>query len=106
MRPFQLSEEEVADRLEQYSSPEITEGLYRFGTMMIQENLDRTKQLEKKTTAVAGFSAAILTFLVSRSYPWLSVPIGWGNIVIICTGLFVSTAIILSLLALWVRRHR
>jgi hypothetical protein len=106
MRPYQLCEDEVANRVEQYSSPEITEGLYRFGTMMIQENLDRTKQLETKTTAVAGFSAAILTFLISRSPTSLTAPIGWQSIAVVATGLFASLAIVCSLFALRVRAHR
>ena len=106
MRPYQLSEDEVASRIEQYDSPEITETLYRFGTIMIQENLDRTKQLETKTTAVAGFSAAILTFLISRSPAWFTAATGWQSIAVICTGLFASMAIVLSLLALRIRAHR
>jgi hypothetical protein len=106
MRPYQLCEEEVTSRVEQNSSPDITEGLYRFGTMMIQENLDRTKQLETKTTAVAGFSAAILTFLISRPPAWLITPTGWQGIAVIATGLLASLAIVFSLCALRVRTHR
>jgi hypothetical protein len=106
MRPYQLSEDEVANRVEQYSSPDITEGLYRFGTMMIQENLDRTKQLETKTTTIAGFSVAILAFLISRPHAWPTAHTGWQSIVVICTGLFASLAIVFSLFALLVRTHR
>jgi hypothetical protein len=106
MRPYQLSEDEVANRVEQYSSPDITEVLYRFGTIMIQENLDRTKQLETKTTAVAGFSVAVLSLLISRSPAWLTIPMGWQGIAVVSTGMFASLAIVLSLYALLVRTHR
>lgn len=106
MRPYQLSEDEVADRVEQYSSPEMTEGLYRFGTMMIQENLDRTKQLETKITAVAGYSGAILAFLIARPPAWLTSPTGWQTIFILCAGVFASLGITCSLFALRVRQHQ
>lgn len=103
---YQLSEVEVASRVEQYSSPDVTDELYRFGTMMIQENLDRTKQLEAKTTAVAGYSGAILAFLISRPPSWLTSPTGWQAILVICAGVFASLAIVFSLSALRVRTHR
>jgi hypothetical protein len=106
MRPYQLSEDEVYGRVEQYNSPDITEVLYRFGTMMIQENLDRTKQLETKTTVVAGFSVAMLSFLISRPTAWLTIPTGWQGIALASTGVFASLAIVLSLYALLVSTHR
>jgi hypothetical protein len=106
MRPYQLSEDEVYGRMEQYNSSDIAEVLYRFGAMMIQENLDRTKQLETKTTVVAGFLVAVLSFLISRPSIWLTTPTGWQSIVLVSTGVFASLAIILSLGALLVRTHR
>jgi hypothetical protein len=87
-----LAVEEVRQRVSSYEDTNVTDALYAFGTLLIAANRDRTKALEGKAMAVAGYGLAILAFLISREpsqsviAPW---PPGW-----------VATASVLAALAL------
>jgi hypothetical protein len=97
-----LSEDEVYERVLNYESSETTEELYRFGTMMVTENLDRTKQLDAKAITLAGYSAAVLAFLVSRLSSPME-PASWQAIPTVCAGLSAFIGVASSLWALRVR---
>lgn len=100
-----LSEDEVYERVLKYTPAGITDELYKFGMMMLTENLDRTKQLDSKATILAGYSGAIIAFLVSRQ-SLMEPATGWQVIVILLAGLSALVAVIASIWALQVRTFR
>ena len=65
-----LSDAEVKARLASYKSSEVTDELYDFGKMMIDEAIDRFKSLDTKATAIAAYSIGLITILVSTQTVW------------------------------------
>jgi hypothetical protein len=67
-----LSEDAIRQRLASYKSPEVTNELYAFGKMMVDEVVDRFKSLDTKATAIAAYSIGLITILVSTRASWRS----------------------------------
>jgi hypothetical protein len=60
-----LTEPEVKQRLEECGDEKCVDELYSFGQMMVNESLDTLHRLDAKAYAVAGYSGATFTALVS-----------------------------------------
>jgi hypothetical protein len=61
-----MTTDAVKAELVNYKAVESTAELYGIGSMLINESLDRTKQLDTKATALMGYSGVILALLVSN----------------------------------------
>ncbi len=58
-----LSKEEVRDLVYSYQKPEVTDQLYDFGKMLLDEVQSRAGRLNAQSVTVLGWSTAILGFL-------------------------------------------
>lgn len=67
-----LTEQEVRERLELCSNPQVLDELYTFGQMMLKETLEITKTLDSKAASMAAYGGAAVTLLVSTSGAWLN----------------------------------
>lgn len=102
MKRPSLPDEELYERVSNYKPREVTDELYKFGMMMISENLDRTKQLDAKGTLLAGYSGAILAFLVSRQ-SLMEPATGWQAVLVLLAGISALVAVVSALWALQLR---
>ncbi len=66
----ELSEQEVDDLIDQYTSEGVTDELYKFGAMLLSENESRAASIDSKATTVVGYSGAILAFLILQAPIW------------------------------------
>ena len=67
-----LSENEVRERLELYEDPTVTDELYEFGKFLLTEITDRFSKLDAKSTNLAAYAIAIITFLGATSSNWIN----------------------------------
>lgn len=65
MSQNRLTEAEVKRRLAACESADCVDELYSFGLMMVNESLDTLHRLDAKAYAIAGYSGATLTALLS-----------------------------------------
>ena len=65
-----LDSQEVKRRLASYKSPDVTNELYSFGSMLVTEAVDRVHKVEGKAGTLAGYSGAILALIVSSFSLW------------------------------------
>jgi hypothetical protein len=67
--------DDVKHRLDGYDarlqSPEITEQLFRFGEVILQETVGRGRDIDTKATTTLGYATAALAFLLVGSGPTL-----------------------------------
>lgn len=66
-----LSEADVRSRLASYSSEAVTDQLYDFGRMLLQDAVDRISKMDSKAAAVAAYSGAVITVLISTEGIWI-----------------------------------
>ena len=76
--PKRLSDDEVKQRLKSYEAPAVTDELYGFGKMMVDEVIDRFKSLDAKATAIAAYSIGLVTVLVSTHAAWTNAVHSWA----------------------------
>ena len=98
-----LSDAEVKARLASYKSSEVTDELYDFGKMMIDEAIDRFKSLDTKATAIAAYSIGLITILVSTQTVWARAH-SWAVYAPPVGGLIALGAASFAISALWLRR--
>jgi hypothetical protein len=82
-----------------YEQTAVTDGLFAIGQILLNEGLDRTKQLDAKAMSVTGYGAGILAIMVSAfsaRAPTIAAP-AW--VFIVCSGWAVVVAIGLGLWA-------
>lgn len=60
-----LSREEVKALVYSYEKPEVTNQLFEFGKMLLEEVEDRSRRINSQSVTVLGWSMAIIAFLVS-----------------------------------------
>src|SRR2546421_3798139 len=65
-----LTEKQVLDRLRSVDKSDVTDELYGFGRMMVDDVLDRLKSIETKGTWIAAYSIGLITILVSIQAKW------------------------------------
>jgi hypothetical protein len=58
-----LSKAEVRDLIYSYEKPEVTNQLYDFGKMLLEEVQSRSSRINSQSVSVLGWSTAILAFL-------------------------------------------
>ncbi len=65
-----LTEDEVRVRLGSYSDANITDELYEFGRMLLQNSVDRIGKLDSKGAALAAYCGGLITVLVATRDVW------------------------------------
>ena len=65
-----LTEAIVRQRLASYQESRITDELYDFGKMLMNEALDRVKTLDTKAATIAGYSVGLITLLTATRATW------------------------------------
>lgn len=70
MKRADLSEAEVRERLALYQDSSISDALYDFGKMLLQDAVDRIGKLDTKASALAAYCGGAITILVSTSPMW------------------------------------
>jgi hypothetical protein len=70
MATTDLSKEEVKRRLTLYEDNEVTEELYRFGTMLIHDAVDNLSKINGTAGATAAYCAGLITILISTATVW------------------------------------
>lgn len=98
-----LNDDEVKGRLISYESSEVTDELYDFGKMMIDEAIDRFKSLDAKATAIAAYSIGVITILVSTQTIWTKAT-SWTLYVPPVSGLIALAAAAFAISSLWLKR--
>jgi len=66
----ELPDNEVDIVIDNIVSEEVTNELYKFGTMLLSENESRTAAIDSKATTLVGYSGAILAFLILQAPTW------------------------------------
>ncbi|SRR6266446_5456918 len=97
-----LTEDEVIARLGEVKIPEVTDELYSFGEMMVDEVVDRLKTLETKATWIAAYSIGLITILVSLQVKWTGTFHPWALSALALSGAiaFAAAATAVSALSL------
>jgi hypothetical protein len=98
-----LNDAEVKARLTSYKSSEVTDELYDFGKMMIDEAIDRFKSLDTKATAIAAYSIGLITILASTQSIWTKAH-SWVVYIPPASGLIALAAAAFAISALWLKR--
>jgi hypothetical protein len=97
-----LTEPEVRKRLGSYTPTEVTDELYDFGKMMVDEAIDRFKTLDSKATAIAAYALALITFLASQT---ASEKVhSWATYAPMASGIVAGSAAVIAISALWLKR--
>jgi hypothetical protein len=65
-----LDESEVRVRLDSYHAEAVTDELYDFGRILLNDAVDRISKIDSKATAIAGYAGGIITVLISTSGLW------------------------------------
>lgn len=68
------SPESVDLAIEGCQSAEAIGRLVTFGAGLLKANDDRAATIDSKSTAIIGYTTAIMAFLVTRDFPWLTMP--------------------------------
>jgi hypothetical protein len=97
-----LNEAEVRKRLGSYTATAVTDELYDFGKMMVDEAIDRFKTLDSKATAIAAYALALITFLASQTTS--ATTHSWATYVPIASAIVAFSAAAIAVSALWLRR--
>jgi len=66
----ELSESEVRKRLESYDQAAVTDELYDFGRMILQDAIERIAKLDGKASTLVAYSGALTALLVSTAGIW------------------------------------
>jgi hypothetical protein len=103
MSTTSLNDDEVKARLMSYTSLEVTEELYGFGKMMIDEAIDRFKSLDAKATAIAAYSIGVITIFVSTQSIWTKAT-SWALYAPPVSGLMALAAAAFAISSLWLKR--
>lgn len=99
-----LTDDEIRQRLGSYTSPEVTNELYDFGKMMVDEAVDRFKTLDTKATAIAAYAIGLITFLVASKAQWATAPHSWAVYAPIVSGCISLSAGAIAISTLWLKR--
>jgi len=103
--PKRLSDDEVKQRLKSYTAPAVTDELYGFGKMMVDEVIDRFKSLDAKATAIAAYSIGLITVLISTHAAWITnAPHSWATYAPIASGITAFAAAGFAISSLWLKR--
>jgi len=98
--------DDVKHRLDAYDarlqSPEVTEQLFRFGQIILQETVGRGRDIDAKATTTLGYATAALAFLLVGSGPALM--LGRGRYGLVIPGVLLLAATIEAYKAARVRR--
>ena len=66
-----LTDNEVATRLESYGdNKDVTDELYGFGTMMLNDSVARIGKMDTKAAALAAYSGALIAVLAATRDLW------------------------------------
>ena len=66
---FDLLKDEVKTRLK-YQDASITDELYSFGTMLVQDAVDRMGKLDSQAGALAAYCGGLITILIATFNGW------------------------------------
>jgi hypothetical protein len=92
-----LSKEEVKGRLEQYEDNEVTQELYGFGTMLIDDAVDSLSKINGTAGATAAYCAGLITILTSTATVWSKGVGSWERLLpigaAVCAGIAAALAI-------------
>ena len=99
-----LSDDEVKRRLGLYKDSEVTNELYDFGKMMVDEAVDRFKTLDSKATAIAAYAIGLITILVSTQTVWTNTAHLWAIYATLASGIIAFAAAAFGVSALWLKR--
>ena|SRR5207245_847998 len=93
-----LSEDEVKARLALYEDATISNELYDFGRMLLQDAVDRIGKLDSKASALAAYCGGLVTILISTSASWakFASPSATSLLTVAVLGIVISGA-----LAVW-----
>jgi hypothetical protein len=97
-----LNEKEVIERLGVVKESDVTDEIYSFGQMMVDEVVDRLKTLETKATWIAAYSIGLITILVSIQAKWTVTFKPWAASAMVLSGViaFAAAATAVSALSL------
>jgi hypothetical protein len=99
LRSPRLTEAEVKERLESYEDESITEELYGFGKMLVQDAVNRLNSADAKAAGVAAYCGGLLTVLSATFSIW-SKGITWREVSLpICSAAFAIAAGYVAFLA-------
>jgi hypothetical protein len=97
-----LTKDDVKELIYSYEQPQVTDELYTFGAMLLNEVQERSGQIDSKAAVILGWATGILAFLFTQ----FSSESGWVNGAIVTTGgLFALLAVIFSYSALRARSN-
>jgi MFS family permease len=72
-----ISEEDVRMRLASYTDASVTNELYSFGTMLLDDGVDRLGKSDTKASAIAGYAGALIAVLASTAGIWRTHTHSW-----------------------------
>lgn len=98
-----LTESIVRQRLASYKCAKVTDEIYDFGKMLIDEVIDRAKTLDTKATAIAAYSIALITFLASQHFANTTAH-SWRDYAMAGSGAIAMISAVVAISALWLKR--
>lgn len=87
-----LSDREITDRLESYLDPRVTDELYEFGSMMLQDSVARIGKMDSKAAALAAYSGGLITVLVATRDMWSKLHYAQVDLIYLGAGLLLLAA--------------
>src|SRR2546425_4103187 len=66
-----LTDGEVTQRLESYDDEKVTDELYGFGTMMLQDSVARIGKMDTKAATLGAYSGGLITLLAATRDLWM-----------------------------------
>jgi hypothetical protein len=89
-----LEEKDVRELLRAYEGEGVTDELYRFGSMLVQEVVERAHRLDAKASALAAYAGGIIVLLNLTSSIWKEAPSVWVRytLLLAATGVFMAGA--------------
>lgn len=100
-----LSEEEVNKRLQSYDNEGVTDELYDFGKMLVNELIERNNKLDTKAASMAAYAIGIITLLTSTYAGWSKVHYSLGIPFPLLGALTAFVALIFAVLGLTLQRY-
>jgi len=101
----QLSQDQVRTRIETYQCSQTTDEIYDFGRMLLAEEIARTRATESKAMSTAGYTAAVLAFVLSR-FPAFPHMVWWTRDLAVVIAALAASGIALAVWALRVEDKR
>ena len=105
MNQKRLDEAEVRNRLVlAKGNPAVVDELYNFGLLLLKEAAEDIRRLDTKAAAMAGYSGAVVTVLISSVSLWRGLLSPFATLFVFIAGLVAIVAVVMGVRVMALRR--